>query len=617
MLKIKNFRQFGPEGLTLNFRQGLTVLVGENDAGKSAIIDALRYAMGTTDMRWNRILLSDVFENDPSNEIRIQVCFNHLTENESASLLEYLTYDRNGPFVYLNWTCHFNLKFTPARPIVEVTSGKNGDGPTFISEARELFRATYLKPLRDAYTDMQAGRSSRLAQVIRQVPNLDQGIANYSDETNVENLSLIGIFELVNHLLEHFKPLVDANNQINAILTDAMFLKGEEVKTKLEVANSNVSESQKISSLLEKISLNVDHDKKDVYGIPGLGTSNIMSMACELLLRNQSEDSSQFTLIEEPEAHIHPQRQMKLIRSLESSAEKSSHQIIVTSHSPLLASAVHLENLVIVKSGKVYPMDSDNTKLLASDYKFLERFLDATKANLFFANGVLIVEGSGEELLLPTLSRLIGRNLSDYGVSIVNVMSKGLLHFANIFKRSDGTTMHIPVACITDRDIEPNMAPKILGQKDKPNKHWHTEDDLQRNPELRKKLCKRISDINCLDVRAFMSEHWTLEYDFVLKGWENKELKKALINALFKATKITKPTQDSWQREFNNAESPEYRAVIFYNYVREHKAEFANYLAIELQPLIDKKDPKKYREYIPPYLSNAIDYVTGADDEQK
>ncbi|MFO5319359.1 ATP-dependent endonuclease, partial [Salmonella enterica subsp. enterica serovar 1,4,[5],12:i:-] len=151
----------------------------------------------------------------------------------------------------------------------------------------------------------------------------------------------------------------------------------------------------------------------------------------------------------------------------------SSHQIIVTSHSPLLASVVHLENLVIVKSGKVYPMDVKSTKLAANDYKFLERFLDATKSNLFFANGVLIVEGSGEEILLPTLAKLIGRNLSDYGVSIVNVMSKGLIHYANIFKRSDDTKMGIPVACITDRDIEPDVAPNILNQDvQNAKRHW-------------------------------------------------------------------------------------------------------------------------------------------------
>ncbi|MCP9329098.1 ATP-dependent nuclease [Liquorilactobacillus satsumensis] len=618
-LKIKNFRHFGPEGFTLKFRRGLTVLVGENDAGKSAIIDALRYAMGTTDMRWNHILPSDVFDSDLNNEIWIQVCFNNLNEDESASLLEYLTYGQDGPVVYLNWSCHFNLKFVPARPIVEITSGENGDGPTFIAEARELFRATYLKPLRDAYTDMQAGRGSRLSQVIRQIPKLDKGDKKYYEESEVTKLSLTGIFDLTNYLLEHFQPLLAANKQMNDILTQTMLLNGDQVETKLEVANSNISESQKILSLLEKIGLNIDHDKKDIYGVPGLGTSNIMSMACELLLQKQKSDSSQFTFIEEPEAHIHPQRQMKLIRSLESSANDTSHQIIVTSHSPLLASVVHLKNLVIVKSGRAYPMDPHSTKLSLKDYGFLERFLDATKANLFFANGVLIVEGSGEELLLPTLAKLIDRNLSDYGVSIVNVMSKGLIHFADIFKRSDGITMGIPVACITDRDIEPDVAPKILGQKsDDPNRHWRTENDLRQDASLLKKLNQRRENINEGNVKAFISDKWTLEYDLVLSSWANDAMRKALTNALFQATGIQPKTQTEWLETFDNAENSECRAVLFYKHVRRHKAEFANYLANELEQLINIDDSglTLYRKFIPAYLVNAIEYVTGGNDEK-
>ncbi|WP_222848496.1 hypothetical protein, partial [Lactiplantibacillus plantarum] len=103
---------------------------------------------------------------------------------------------------------------------------------------------------------------------------LDCGSSEYSKETQVTDLSLTGIFNLTNYLLENFAPLVKASEQMNSILTQTMLLNGDQVKTKLEVANSNVSESQKVLSLLEKVGLNVDHDKKDVYGIPGLGTSN-------------------------------------------------------------------------------------------------------------------------------------------------------------------------------------------------------------------------------------------------------------------------------------------------------------------------------------------------------
>lgn len=88
-------------------------------------------------------------------------------------------------------------------------------------------------------------------------------------------------------------------------------------------------------------------------------------------------------LVEEPEAHVHAQRQLKLIQSLENEAESKNQQIIMTTHSPLLASVVKLGNIILVKNGQVFPMAEGHTKLKKDDYKFLEKYLDATKANLF------------------------------------------------------------------------------------------------------------------------------------------------------------------------------------------------------------------------------------------
>ena len=50
-LRISNFRCFS-EPQTIEFSKGINVLVGENDSGKTAIIDAIRIVMGTTDQGW-------------------------------------------------------------------------------------------------------------------------------------------------------------------------------------------------------------------------------------------------------------------------------------------------------------------------------------------------------------------------------------------------------------------------------------------------------------------------------------------------------------------------------------------------------------------------------------
>ncbi|MCQ9136879.1 hypothetical protein KMS84_39905, partial [Streptomyces sp. IBSBF 2807] len=70
---------------------------------------------------------------------------------------------------------------------------------------------------------------------------------------------------------------------------------------------------------------------------------------------------------------------------------------------------------------KAYSLGKQHTKLDEGDYRFLARFLDVTKANLFFARGVLIVEGDAEAILLPALARLLEKDLTRHGVSVVNV----------------------------------------------------------------------------------------------------------------------------------------------------------------------------------------------------
>jgi putative ATP-dependent endonuclease of the OLD family len=98
-------------------------------------------------------------------------------------------------------------------------------------------------------------------------------------------------------------------------------------------------------------------------------------------------------------------------------------------------------------------MGYEYTKLENGDYYFLERFLDSTKANLFFANGVILVEGDAENILLPIIAKLMNKNLSDYGVSIVNVGSIAFLRYSKIFLRNDEPHFSIPISLITDVDV--------------------------------------------------------------------------------------------------------------------------------------------------------------------
>ena len=467
LLQIKNFRCFDGNEHSITFKKGLNVLVGENDSGKSAIMDAIKLVLGTTDMNWYRVEQEDFYKEDATLEIKITCKFEELNEDERGAFLECLSYEDENkkiPCLYLHWTCRYLSSFNPPRPVVNVSTGIEGNGPSPSAEARELLRATYLRALRDAYSEMQAGRHSRLSQIMQHISVVDQGVDEYEEEIDIHNLSIAGIADLSNTLLAKHPALDSINEEMTTILQEKMLLKKDNIRTRLEVTGSNSNKIKKEMALLEKLDLAVDKDVSDMCGRVGLGTSNIMSMACELLLHNEAigDNKSCFLLIEEPEAHIHAQRQLKLIQSLEEESEKGNRQTIITTHSPLLASVVKLSNIVIVKSGKVYSLEKKQTKLDEDDYLYLEKYLDATKANLFFARSVIIVEGPGEALLLPTLSKLLGCNFTDYGTSLVDVRSTGLRRYARIFQRKDeNKQLDVNVACVTDRDIMPNCAPRI------------------------------------------------------------------------------------------------------------------------------------------------------------
>ncbi|EOI7544420.1 ATP-dependent endonuclease [Enterococcus hirae] len=631
-ISLKNFRIFGDQKTKINFNKGLTLLVGENDSGKSAVIDALKIVLGTTDLNWYRIKDSDFNNEDITKEIEIVCKFSDLTNVECAAFLEYLTYEKSSdsedmPVLYVNWNCKMLLNLTPFRPITRITTGINSDGPTLSQEAKELLRVTHLRALRDAYSDMQSGRNSRLSQVMQNIPNLNAGRDTYTEDSELDELSLTGIFNLSNQLLSDYAPLKSASQKMSDILDKKMLLKNDDIKVSLNVSGMEKAESKKIVSLLEKLDLTIDKDTSSLKGLPGLGTSNIMSMACELLLKENIQESSQFLLIEEPESHIHAQRQLKLIKSLQNETELANQQIILTTHSPLLASVVKLKNIIIIKSGNSYPLAKGYTKLDDEDYAFLEKYIDATKANLFFSRSVIVVEGPGEALLVPTLATLLDRDFTDYGVSLVDVRGTGLRRYSKIFQRENENVepLNIKVACVTDRDVMPNCAPRIVLDKSflddgtnwpiKSSRNWTAERDFESKIYEEKHLDKIKQKADGQLVKTFVSNNWTLEYDLLLSSLGSEKLKDIMIDSVIKASYKPK-NHDKKKKELEEllreASSDEEKAAYFYSYFtsgKTSKADFAQQLAVELESNY-KVGSTELADSLPSYLKEAIYYVT-------
>jgi len=655
-IRIENFRLFGAgnQAFVLPLKPGLTALVGENDAGKTAVIDALRLVLGTRDQDVLRLDPMDFHQATPdaapADQIIVQLTFRGLTTADRGAFAEFLTYEATtggaDTMLVITWVAKRNTKEGSSRRVLppEWRTGAKGDGPLLDLGARSLLTATYLRPLRDAERAMSAGRGSRLSQIlqhtkeIRDTGNPFNKLAN--PPADPKTLSVLGLGDYASHLFSESEGIKLARQRLNEKYLAPLSFANDLLLARIGVASAQ-EDSLRLRQLLEKLELGLTTsvDAKSSY-CRGLGSNNLLFMACELLLLATESDGFPLLLIEEPEAHLHPQRQLRLMSFLQEQAMKERAdgqriQIIVTTHSPNLASDLHLDNLALISGGRAFPLCKSKTKLSPSDYRFLERFLDVTKANLFFARAVMIVEGDAENILLPVIAKLLRRDFHDYGVSVINVGGVGLSRYARIFIREDPDTdgiINIPIACMTDMDVMPDMAPLIVGKlkagEDGPpplplRRQWRIKSDFPGSG-LDTRRAERRAKASEQNVETFVSDEWTLEYDLAFHGLGKCVYRAASLaladdklnaGSTTQAAVLTAADANYAALEVAAATDQERLSSHVYALFEDRgasKAIAAQYLAELLEKEIENGtlDANQLRALLPPYVVAAIAHVT-------
>lgn len=461
-LSLTNFRQFGigdndEPGLTLLFNPNFNVIVGENDAGKTAIVDGIRYLLGSVSDDYEKISEDDfhyIAENVSSDSFYIEGTFTSLNEREAGAFLEWLSFDETN-----NYELRVSLK---------VEKKKNDNGKDYIerklqagdksfetmldSRARDILKTTYLKPLRDASNELKPGLRSRLATILKAHPAFKVSEVDSSHQlvTAMEEANL----KIESFFNENYVPDRSLIKDIDGLLSD-FYDQEDQSKSKSRFTVSKTD----LASILRKLSLDtIDRNL-------GLGNQNLLFIAAELLLLNDFIDGEkivgpQITIIEEIEAHLHTQAQIRLIKYLENKLKQENNmsQFVLTSHSPSLVSSIDPKNIIFLHDKVAYPLREEFTMMSTEDYLFMERFLDSTKSNLFFTKGLIFVEGESEMLLIPALANLIGYPLHKFGITLINVNGTSFERYIKLFSRSDswqGPLIELPISIITDLDIKP------------------------------------------------------------------------------------------------------------------------------------------------------------------
>ena len=530
---------------------------------------------------------------------------------------------------------------------ISVRTGKDGTGPTLDSNVRQLLAAAYLRPLRDAEREMSPGRGSRLSQILSNFPDISQG--NGLDTENLPAnlgdaaaLNLAGMSDYLRHLVDQHPGVSSAQTAINDDYLKLLSLTGEQLHGRINFAEG-ATEAAKLRQILERLELGLlETNTGTSRGNYGLGSNNLLFMACELLLLGKEREGLPLLLIEEPEAHLHPQRQLRLMQFLESAAkppEESGQrpvQVILTTHSPNLSSKIPLKNLVLMHRHRAYSLADGHTQLSTGDYRFLDRFLDVTKANLFFSRGLLIVEGDGESILLPTIASLIGLDLTEHGVSVVNVGGTGLRRYAKILQRRtpENGQLQIPTACLADMDVMPDCAPKILGLVaddydaawTSPRRRWYAMKHFGDTPQHQATaLAARRAKLGEGDgqyLATFIADKWTLEYDLAFFG---------LAQEVYIAATLAK-NDDPLNEQRKTREVVLHEAKVGFDSISEasrsqeelasrvykmfggnvSKAITAQYLAELLEDAVQQRNMNvdQLRALLPPYILAALKFAT-------